>query len=295
MVAFGIIGFTVLNQKGFPGSSDDVIRNNFLDKIKKQSSLKCNNIFQLWNNRKGIGCRFQKEEGKNTIALIGDSHAGHLFAGLTQVTQEDEGVIVFSASCAAPFIDMMTGTRSDYNVRKYNWQAHREAYSYIFKHPEIKTVVLGHSPICSFNDVIDRQNPEEKDPRRMMENGIRRTFNALREADKKVLVVLDNPRLPFEPRSCVARPFIKPRSGIYNRRVHDNDKPHTVYNEQISRISEDYPNVSVIDLSSKLCDSKNCYAVKNGKLLYQDVGHLNNDGSLYVAPFIMQKIREISK
>ena len=67
---------------------------------------------------------------------------------------------------------------------------HNEAYSYIFKEPKIKTVLLAHTPGCSFGDLIDLRNPEEKNVAVMLENGMHRTLDALRDHGKKVVLVL---------------------------------------------------------------------------------------------------------
>ena len=296
MMALGGTGYVLFIKQGIPirwESQKQIDEKSKISKLVEESQKKCKAVFPEWE-KKTNPCYFQNKEGRNTIALVGDSHVGHLFPGLIQVTKEGEGIVVFPASCATPFIDIISATKNNPR-RQNNWQLHREAYKYIFEHPEIKTVVLGHHPQCSFYDVIDRQNPKEKDRNRIMENGMRRTFDILKEKGKKVLVVLDNPSLNFEPQSCIARPFVKPARGVFRKDIHSKEKSVTSYNERIINISKEYPNISIIDLSEYLCDSKNCYAVKNKKLLYKDRNHFNYDGSLYVAPAIMEKIREISK
>lgn len=295
MVLIGVIGCEILLKQGFPRSLSEIEEKNRISKLMAKSENRCNSVFTEWKKKTASQCRFQKEEGQNTIALIGDSHAGHLYFGLTQVTKEDEGIVVFPASAAAPFLDVMTFTASGKNSRKFGWQLHREAFNYIFNHPEIKVVVLAHRPYCSFNDVIDRQNPSEHNPRRAMENGMRRTFDALQKAGKRVIVVLDNPELNFEPQSCVDWGFFKPNSCNYSKEVYEKDEKIAVYNKQIYKISKNYRNISLVDLSKILCDDKKCYASNNGKVLYMDNNHLNNDGSLFVAPYIIKEIRNIYK
>ena len=57
-------------------------------------------------------------------------------------------------------------------------------------------------------------------------------------------------------------------------------------------IKTKYPNgnVDFVDFAQILCDDKKCYEGINNKPLYQDLNHLNQDGSNLVAPKLIQKI-----
>jgi len=47
---------------------------------------------------------------------------------------------------------------------------------------------------------------------------------------------------------------------------------------------------NIDDLADPFCDDQYCYLAKNNALLYRDRGHLNDSGSRYVAPYIMNMI-----
>ncbi|MBS7327983.1 MAG: acyltransferase [Oxalobacter sp.] len=291
MIVLGSVGLAISAKKGIPQrylDSQTIEKNNFLEKVKKESQLRCNAFFSEWNSIKGINCRFQHEPGKNNIAVIGDSHASHLFIGMTQFTGKGEGVAAFPASGTPPFIGVQE------NKKFYRF--HQKAWQYITEHPEIKVVVLAHRPHKTFGEILDTNHPTEKDPRRIMENGMRHTFSYLRDLGKQVLVVLDSPELPYHAKVLEYRPFIgRLKDGVFNRKFYDDTESIAIYNRQISTVAEEFPNVHIIDLAKYLCDEHKCYAVKDGKILYKDGDHLSNDGSLYVAPYLMEKIREISK
>jgi len=72
--------------------------------------------------------------------------------------------------------------------------------------------------------------------------------------------------------------------------VYDNYRVE--YFEIARRVLSEYPNIKVFDVASKLCDSEYCYAVIDNKLLYQDVSHLNYEGSKYVSEFMVPLIRK---
>ena len=256
-----------------------------------ESKLRCNRQFPDWDGLSDNKCAMQKD--KNTIAIIGDSHAGHLFSGLAEQTRENEGIAVFPISCGAPLIDIKTGTKAPKAgcMRDQANILHKQAFDYIFKHPEIKTVVLAHNPHCSAKDAIDTQNPNEKNPLKVIENGMKRTFKRLSDAGKKVVVVLDNPKTPKKPSGCI-------RSGInedkckFNKSEYIGFKPIQNYNNLAKMIAKDYKNISFVDLSNILCDKDFCYISKNGKVLYRDNNHLNYNGSALVSYEIMKVIRQ---
>jgi hypothetical protein len=122
---------------------------------------------------------------------------------------------------------------------------------------------------------------------------MRRSFEMLSEAKKNVVVVLDNPTLPFDPSACVTRPFriTEKNDGCsFPREVYDQDSVNSAYKEIVQRVAKDFVNVKIIDLASLFCDSDSCYAAKGGKVLYNDRNHLSMYGSQYVAPYILKSL-----
>ena len=299
MVLMGLVGYFLFCKNGLPEqrwessiakSDTKNIRRNPV--VPGSSSDRCDEQFPDWHAKTKMRCRFQKEAEQNTIALVGDSHAGSIFYGLTQYTNAKEGVMVFPAPCAAPYLDIMTGTKTDSDTRKNGWSMHRKAYEYIVSQPGIKTVILAHNPECSAKDVIDRQDMGMKNPEIAMENGMRRTFDMLAKAGKHVVVVLDNPKLPHHPKQTIPRPlFGQTWDGVFDRGFYDDFIPIKNYNKHINDLVKSYRNISVIDLSSLFCDELHCYAEKDGQLMFSDKNHLSEAGSLYVAPYILEKTR----
>lgn len=141
------------------------------------------------------------------------------------------------------------------------------------------------------------RNPRVEDYRKVLADGMRRSLLALTRANKKIIVVLDNPPLPFDPKSCVARPFRLSERGdrcSFPREKFDSERAYVEYKLTVMEVVNDFPNVKVIDLSTRLCDEKRCYLARDGKLLYLDEGHLNEDGSRYVAPYVIDAIENMN-
>jgi peptidoglycan/LPS O-acetylase OafA/YrhL len=287
MVVVGVIGYKgLISQRGADEAKVLV--------HSAETKKNCEKQFPDWTSITDSPCLFQKEFN-NSIAIIGDSHAEQLFAGVSALLKPSEGVAVFPASCAAPYIDVATAQR-DINaqrVRKGAYKLINRAYDYIVDDPKIKVVILAHSPNCSYLDAVDMKNLGNGDYKKVLADGMRRTFSTLTQANKKVIVLLDNPPLPYDPAACVERPFRLTKKNDYcsfSREKFDNDQVLIEYSSLVKTVTKEFKNIRVLDLSTKLCDENRCYLSKNGSLLYLDRSHLNDNGSKYVAPYLIDTI-----
>jgi peptidoglycan/LPS O-acetylase OafA/YrhL len=268
--------------------SDDVAR---VKAFLADSKRNCDAYFPDWTAITDNPCHLQKKSG-NEIALIGDSHAGQLFVGLSEL-EADKGVALFPASCAAPFIDVSTAQKNaeKLKVRKNAYSLINRAYDYVLNDKDIRVVILAHTPLCSFDDAIDLQNPQNRDYKSVLADGMRRTLLLLSKAGKKVIIVYDNPYLPFEPSLCLERRF---RSAQGDKEDKCSFPQETsvfpavlnAYRAITESVIKDFDNVKTVDLFRVLCDGSRCHPLKDGRLLYQDKGHLSDDGSRFVAPYI---------
>ena len=293
MTLVGSFGYVTFIENGFEGrflAAADHAR--FVPPAEPCEN--CRAVFPDWTTVTDNRCMWQKKSG-NTLAIIGDSHAAHLYPGLSEMVGENGGIAVFPASCAAPYLDISTGTK-DAATRKVRQGAFRlinSAYEFVLSDPNFKTVILAHAPFCSFNDVKDVANPAITSWNEALENGMRRTFLALRNAQKKAIVLFDNPELPYDPSTCLPRPFrLTAHSDkcSYPRAHFDSLNALSNYRALVNRVLKDFPEVRTYDLSKDLCDDQFCYLAHDGELLYQDRNHLNINGARYVAPSIMGTI-----
>ena len=156
-------------------------------------------------------------------------------------------------------------------------------------------MLLAHRPDCSYRNAIDRRNPGEKDFRKILHDGLVRTLDLLQKADKQVIIVLDNPYLPFEPSRCARRPVLSDIGGQcrFPRKLWTDRASRRFYEGLIREVAPKYSNVHIVDLADQLCDKNMCTAVKGNKVLYRDFDHLNMDGSKLVAPVLLKAIDEV--
>ena len=53
------------------------------------------------------------------------------------------------------------------------------------------------------------------------------------------------------------------------------------------------PRVSVIDMTSFMCDGRRCYPVVGGVLVHKDVGHFTRLFSTTLGPFVLSELNRL--
>lgn len=312
MLAIGFCGYEIWHHNGYPIRIKDpkLVEIQRIQETFNDAQARCGEYIPDWKEYGGPNqCKFSKDGGQNSIAVIGDSHAGHLYPGLVG---KGISVAVFPASCAIPLIGLSSGA-SDFVKkrgpdRKHSSHLIDEGFRYILTHRNLTKVLMVHSPGCSNSDLIDLINRQEKNHDRILINGFERTLKALSNAGKQIYIVLDNPvyshRQSEECRSVsvsLLRPHKLPnilspklkQEQVCSIQEHlrPDRRPWNKYTRIAKEISKNYSNVKFIDLSEFLCKDGTCSMVdKNGRLLYEDNQHLNIEGSLFVAPEIIKSI-----
>lgn len=70
--------------------------------------------------------------------------------------------------------------------------------------PNVKVFVLAHNPACSRNDITDTLNSNSSlSSEQLHLIGAKRTFDLLKKHNKQVIIVKDNPTLPFAPQNVI--------------------------------------------------------------------------------------------
>ena len=311
MVAVGIAGYSVERHEGYTARMDDPEQPVFdaINKRMKEDNLRCLKIIPDWNRLSdGNNCRIQREPGHNTIALIGDSHSGHLYAGLISQAKENEGIAVFPASGAIPLIGLHSAASAN-EVKRMPFRANTEhllseGFNYILTHSNITKVVLSHYPLVSWHNVVDTHNPDNHDFNSILHDGFVRTYDALTKAGKEIFVIIDNPSYSSHAKckaSVIRRPIGIPNFlSVKNAKVCSVKESKREDREKIENWSKiahgtaaGYKNIHFIDMADIFCHDGLCSMLDSkGNMLYNDTNHLNRKGSLYAAPFIIEQLRK---
>lgn len=244
-------------------------------------------------------CHIEKDPSKRiSVAIMGDSHSGHLLHGMYNLANRTYNLHSFGVSGHVPYY----GFKSLTKVADKRWSEMRsngaKVWDRAFKDelldPNTKVFVLAHNPSCSRKDITDTLNPNSTlSIEQLHFIGAKRTFDLLKKHNKQVIIVKDNPILPFLPQNCKTRPIMFRKSLCsFDRSIFDNNEPRNFYNGILEKVAKDYDNVSFIDLGNKLCDKEYCHVSIENKVIYDDTSHLNKFGSTYVAPMVDEAIRK---
>jgi peptidoglycan/LPS O-acetylase OafA/YrhL len=196
-----------------------------------------------------LRCQQSRNDTSISVAVIGDSHAEHLFLGLAD-TLPDVNIVYYIVDDAL--------VTSDKDLARI--------LSYVTASRSIKTVVV--SAFWDFRGV----HPGD----------LSNILGRLSAAGKTIFVTDDVPNFPFEPFGCKYRQALflpgkcsmdaKAYRGIYAR-----------YYPVLRATVERVPHAHMLNTVRYFCGKKTCDMARNGELFYRDDSHLNENGSRYVA------------
>ena len=251
--------FQVENPNIAPSSFADYRGNIDPGEASAQISYACSNEKVFGNFIYAAFCQ-SKPDAKVDLALLGDSHALHLFVGLAQGL--DLNII---------------------NLWKPGWNRgapFSEENAYIFDYldePESPEIVLISMWWNMLFIMLGREEFEDK---------MTETIRSLSSKNKKVILVADIPALESQPGTCLFlnRIGTRPACGISKTKFEEQRE----YLEILKQF-ESFDNVELIDSINSFCGGTHCSILDGNHLLYWDDDHLNERGSVYFANHIIQK------
>jgi hypothetical protein len=147
--------------------------------------------------------------------------------------------------------------------------------------------MVSRGPFYLRDDWVFRliSKPEITDRKEVWKIAMRETLDSLLKNGKKVIFVLDNPELSFDPLSCSKRPMTLTTKFNQNcaESIQEFYSNSAEYRSIVFDVLKDYPSVKLFDMAAYLCDDRACHAKEDGQVLYGDRDHLSYDGSVYVA------------
>ena len=209
-----------------------------------------------------------------TVRVLGDSHAGRLFVGLREADRTRSYENFGRGSCVplAGFDASWGDTGEPLDCQQTTANLLKDAaemkHGTVILHGFFVRAYYGGFILTGSGDAAAQ---------------VRTTLTMLARDGLRVVFVLDVPELPFEPSSCIARPALRSqvRTPCSFPRA-DWDKESAAINRDIRAVAADFPNVTVFDPATVLCNRYDCQAVRDGNLLYTDSHHLSLAGSTLV-------------
>jgi peptidoglycan/LPS O-acetylase OafA/YrhL len=203
----------------------------------------------------------QSKNGNAGIALIGDSHAEHLFIGLSE-SMPDQNIVYYLGN--PPFLSnpdfskIVNSLADSKSVKKV-------VYAMFF---------VGRVPDIPQGSSLDAE--------------ILKTAKMLIDSGKEVYLTTDIPNFRFNPNKCMR--LKKITSTNANLQCDDIVDRSDKIVAMLRSVIKKEPRIHLIDTFKLFCASKIC-SMKNGnELLYRDNNHLNIKGSQFVGRAIVGEI-----
>jgi len=269
VVATGAFGGWVYKHDGLPARARIVETANFQKALilveDRDNAAACKKRYGF--NTLYEYCLQARVDRAPTIALIGDSHAYHVVAGLTKYYDE-QGENLLYLGTSIPYLGVDPGLNNPYQ------EATPQMLEMALTTPSIKKVIIS---------TILKHNVDTPQGKALVEK-FRATLKALQDAGKEVTYFYDVPTLNFDPRACIRRAGVA--SSTTNRdcamAATDFNQAVRAHDEIVASVLREFPSVSTFQPANYLCDDKVCKARLDNKLLYRDNNHLTYDGDLYV-------------
>jgi peptidoglycan/LPS O-acetylase OafA/YrhL len=203
-----------------------------------------------------LRCLQSKNDRPIDIALVGDSHAEHMFPGLAE--QFPDRNIVSYVKITLPIL-----SNKDY----------ADSFRFLLGNPSIKIVVLSAYWFAKRTWVPEISSLEQE---------LSATVVALRAAGKKVYIPDDVPGFDFDPSQCKYSRVLSRKSNCTVAYSVFQERYQT-YHSALKAVEARFDNVKVLDIARYFCDSKSCSMARGGEIHYRDRDHLNLEGSRYLA------------
>lgn len=204
-------------------------------------------------------CLIVQVDKPPTVALIGDSHAYHVVAGLTKYYASHGENLVYWGT-RRPFFGITPEPNDKFQ------EATPEMLELALNTDTVKTVII--STIVKMDDTSDAG--------KLLIEQFRDTLKKYVSAGKHMIYIYDVPELSFEPRSCIGR------AGIPNSTTKrdcampkaDFEKAVVRHNQITGAILKEFPTVTTFSTAKYLCDEALCHGMIDRKLMYRDTHHL---------------------
>lgn len=223
-----------------------------------------------------------------TIALVGDSHAHHLAFGLQKVVGKP---FLLIGKGGTPPVRGVISLRYE---RLTDKPVMERALDIVNNDPAIKTVILGarwQAFVNAKKGSYELLGYKNENGLKTLDHLLTQTVEELVKNKKKVVLLIDVPTLPINPKNCLkSRPF-QVAAGICSfpkEKIKVNDGQ---INAMIRNIAKKYSSVSVVDAANAICKEGVCTIGDGKTIYYRDDNHLTDAGSELIAKKISKEAK----
>jgi hypothetical protein len=234
-------------------------------------------------------CRFGVPAGPGvpTVALVGDSHAGHWRAALDVVARAKgwHGVSITRTSCPLQqaLRDLPNPARRASCTR---WK--RDVFAWFAIHPEVSTVfaagLTGGSGVVAAGGRSRFATSAA---------GYASAWSTLLETVGRVVVIRDTPKALPGTNACIRHALAIGREpgdacAVPRRAALDRDPAFVAARRMAS------PRVRTVNLTRMFCDARRCYPAIGGALVLRDENHMTAVFSQTLGPYLLRAVDRLS-
>lgn len=289
MLLVGAVGYLTYARDGFPelrphiklysNNKNELIRLPLLDNECLNYIKNTNPLFPY--------CRFENVGSKETVAVIGDSHAHVAFPGIANIlSKQNVNTVLLANSGCPPFIGAEYGD-NEQEKSSCGKRIEQLTQTVLAKKDIHKVFIFSRGPIYLTGKYFGEASVGDvKGPMiisSVFQNALQKTINILYHSGKSVYYVTENPELPFLPAACVLRPFrfSQTKCGVDLATVKQRQK-------QYLELLQHLQHVTIINSTPTFCPNDSCEPFFKGKLLYADYDHLSVSGSKFQATRVLK-------
>lgn len=284
MFVIGLAGAITSLEKGFPDRFPEKYRQ--IQELFKRTDNATPECIKKFGGGGNAYCQIGDIGKEPTAILIGDSHAGHFFAGLNEYYKnKGENLLNMGAGGCPPVYDIEFG-KSKINSLPLECHHYRAAFNTLFDNPSIKTVIFAfdHSTYLSEDFELQLRNSAHGADANVtkLTNAFKKTIEKIRADGKRVVLIYDMPDINQDLKSCFS---IRPIE--FGRKACTIDpikwgQDFDAYNAMIQEIQK---NVVFEVFMTKNFVGQNFPIDAEGLPMYSDRTHLNTRGSRYFSGY----------
>jgi peptidoglycan/LPS O-acetylase OafA/YrhL len=227
-------------------------------------------------------CEFgvAKKDAKETIAVIGDSHASHWRPSLDFAARA-KGWHAFNVThTSCPF---STGVRDISEPTRSGCQRWKgDVLKWFSRHPEVTHVFAAQ---LSGGAGI---KTSRRDKFAAEVDGYLKAWKTLPKTVKRITVIRDTPKMRGDTDTCVQQAM-----SAHRRAGPACAQPRSTALDRDPAISAAHrrPNrVDYVDLTKFFCDSRSCFPVIGGALVYKDATHITSVYGRTLGPYLLRAL-----
>lgn len=226
----------------------------------------------------------EADEATATVALIGDSHAGHFGPAMREVADQTGLRVMTIWRPGCPFSTATPLLEPQRSADCGAWVAH--VIRWLDEHPEIHTVFLSAHARARVIPTPGVSSYETK------VDGYLSAIASLPTSVTSIVVLRDIPGNPVKTRDCVVRAM---RRRLAAGAVCQVTKSSVLRPDPLADAAErtELGNVHVVDLTPFMCGLKFCRPVVGGVLVHKDGDHLTGAFSTSLGPYILRAVRRM--